>query len=100
MYVYNRDPVIQVLPEVPLPYGLLNIHIGSGNHPRINGDVFPSAYPLDYFLLKEAKELYLESCRKFPYLIKKKGSGMGIFNLALVSRMGAGEGPFFMSEKF
>ena len=77
----------------------LEIFVRGANDSNVHFDVFRSPNRAEALLLYGAKQLYLDGGRNFAHFVKKKGAGIGHFELAGAPCGGIGKRPFFMAEQ-
>ncbi len=82
-HVDNAQAVVEVLPEVAFFDLLIEVLIGGGDYPHIDGYAFSTAHPLDASFLQKAQELHLQGRGQLPDLVEKERPAAGILYLAL-----------------
>src|SRR4029453_4725386 len=99
---HNRDNVqaiVEVLAKTPFLYHNFEVAVGGRDDPHIHfyGPRTPDTHDLS--LLKRAKEFRLHADVQIADLVKEQRTLIGSFELALLLRVCAGEGAFFVTEK-
>src|SRR5207249_6134574 len=85
MHREDIQPVIEVLPELPLGHGPGQVPVGRSNDADIDRYSLASADPLELVLLEDAQELDLHLRRHLSDLIQKDGPAAGELKAAEAS---------------
>ncbi len=85
---------------MPGPGLAAQVPVGCRHHPNRYLDPVLRTHRLDLSRLEESQEFDLEGWRKLAHFIEEKGAATGHFDGARVIRIGTGEGPPAVSEKF
>ena len=94
------EAIVEVPAELSGFYQLLQISVGGGNDPDVDGDDFAVAQPHDFPLLQYPQQPPLEAQRDFGNFIQKDRSVMGNFEKTGLSAFGcAGKGTLCIAEK-
>ncbi len=83
--------MIQILTELTLLNGFLNILIGSRHDAHIHIDIDSRAHGSHLLLLQGTQQLHLHLVWQIAYLIKKHGATLGLLENALLVGNGRGE---------
>ena len=93
------QPVVQILPELPLGHGLDQIPVGACNHPHIHFDRLVAAHPLKLAFLKHPEQFALQSQSDLRNLVQQDRPSVRELKPAVPPLRGPGEGPFFVPKK-
>ncbi len=96
---HDAQPIEEVLAEAPGAHFLLEVAIGSGDHPHVDLQRLDAADPLDLALLENAQELRLEVERELSQLVEEDGPAVRELEHALARRGRARERSLLVSEE-
>ncbi len=92
--------MIQILPKISLPAQLFQVAVCGDDYSDIHGDRLVAADALHFSLLQHAQQLGLHECGHVADFVQEQRAAMGLLKLAQMPGCGAGEGAFFVAEKF
>src|SRR5262249_25152859 len=97
MNSHDVKAVVEIRTEVSFLNGTLQIAVGGGYNPNINGNRCDSAHALELPFLEEPQELGLQFLRDIADLIEKDCAPLGQFYLARLAPVGASKRALFMA---
>src|SRR5437879_137596 len=95
----NIEAVEEILAKFTFCDGVLEILVGRCNQADIHLDRLITAKPFEFALLQDAEEFDLCLGRQIADLIEKKGTAVGHFKPAFLSRRRSGKSTLFVTEK-
>ena len=96
---HHRQPVIQVLAELPLAHGPVEIGVGRADHPGIEGLLRGAADAPHRSLFERGQQLGLERGREQPDLVEEQDPSGGRLEQAGLRATGVGEGALLVTEE-
>ena len=97
----DAEAVVEVLPEGALGDAFLQVPVGGGDDPDVDGDGFAAPHPGEFPLLEDPEELGLGGQGEFPHLVQEDGALVGHLEEAgLPLPVGAGKGTPLVAEEF
>ena len=93
------EPVVEILPEPPLPKGLFQVDVRRRDDPHVGPARHIVAKALVLLVLDEPEELRLEGEGKIADLVQQKGPALAGADTAGIVADGAGEGPLGVAEQ-
>ena len=94
------EAVIQVFAKPFQVHHVLQVLVGCGNDPDINGDrVFP-AHPVEFIVLQDAEDFGLQGQFHIADFIEEQGASIGQLEFPHFGFYGPGEGAAFVTEQF
>ena len=94
------EPVVQVPAEGALFHPALQVLVGGGHDPHVDGDDAGAAHPHDLPLLEDPQQLHLEGGAHALHLVQKQRAPVGDLHQAQPAALfGAGEGPLLVAEE-
>ena len=93
------DAVIQVLAELALHNGFLEVFVGGRHDAHIQLDGGLTAQASELALLQHAQQFALQVHGHFADFIQKQGAALGLLEQAFLFAVGASEGPFVMTKQ-
>src|SRR5579864_3919545 len=98
--VKNVEPVEQVRTEGALVNHLLEILVGGGYATEIHLDNLVPAHSCNLTLLQDSQQIGLRLQADIADFVQKNCAALSNFELPLLAVLRAGEGAFFVTEKF
>ena len=95
----GADTEIQVLAELTVFNGELQIFVGRGDHAHIHIDQGFPPQAVELLFLQNPQELGLELDGHFTNFIQEDGAAVGLLKQAFVLFEGACERPFFVAKQ-
>ena len=93
------ESVVEILPEAALPDRLLQVLVGSGQHPDIDRNGLRRADGLKGPVLQHPEQLHLEVGAHVPDLVQEDGSAVGHGEAAFAVSDGIGECALHVTEE-
>ena len=94
------EAVIEIAPEGAFFDGFEQIDVGGGDDPHIHRDFAGAPEAVVRSAIEDAQELDLELQIQFSDFVEEQRAAVGDFEEALLERIGAAEGSFFVAEEF
>jgi hypothetical protein len=94
------EPVVEILAESAVGYGLWQPHVGSRDYADIDVDRLAAADTHDLTFLQEAQQVALQIDGHIADLIEKERAACRVFDLSSGSRASPGERALFIAEQF
>ncbi len=93
------EPVVQVLPEAPLPDFFLELAVGRRDHAHVHVDVHRPADPPERPLLEKPEQLGLQGRHHLADFVEKHRAAVGRFEQPALLAIRAGEGAALVPEQ-
>ena len=100
MQIHDVDAVEQIGTESSVLNFLFQLAIGGANHAHFDFLVFLRADAAELSVLQKLQQLRLQRHVQFGNLIEKQRATVRHLDAARLHSVGAGEGSFFVAEKF
>lgn len=84
----DAQTVVEVLPEGAFGDALLQVSVGGGDDPDVNGNGLAAPHPGDLFFLENPKELGLGGQGELTYFVQENGALVGHLEEARVCPLG------------
>src|SRR5208283_3998442 len=95
----NRQPVIEVLAETPLPHFFLEVPVGRGNHPHVHLNIAHTPHAPHHLIFQHSQQLGLQQRRKLANLIQKQRASVSHFKQPLLHGLGIGKRALLMAKQ-
>ena len=96
----DAQTVVEVLPEGAFGDALLQVSVGGGDDPDVNGNGLAAPHPGDLFFLENPKELGLGGQGELTYFVQENGALVGHLEEAgFALSVGTGEGTPLIAEE-
>ena len=100
IYLYNIEPIVEIIPKLFQLNKLLEILIGGCNDSNVRLERFSPAEGFKFFAFKHSQELCLNSRGDIPDLVQKDGSLLGELKSPWFIACGVGKGTLAVPEEF
>ncbi len=97
--VQDIEPVIQIVPEFPQCYELLEAPVGGGEHPNVYLDRLNASHPKECPRLQHPQQLHLHGGRDLADLVEEDGASVGQLEATQPALRRTGEGALFVAEQ-
>ena len=94
------EPIVQVLPEVAVAHGLLQVAVGGADRAEVHVHVAGAAHPRELLGLEHTQQIDLRFLRDRTHFVQKHSPAVGQLELALAAILRAREGAFLVAEQF